>query len=67
MLRVLEDEMGKFDGLKDQMATFNNDINMSATAKSAVKYMKFEKHYMQYNKVYDPYSHTLYPHHFVQS
>lgn len=49
------------------MAQFNNDINMSLAAKSAVKYMKLERHYMSQNKVYDPYSHTLHPHHFLQN
>lgn len=29
--------------------------------------MKLEKHYMSQNKVYDQYSHTLHPHHFLQN
>ena len=40
---------------------------MSLAAKSSVKYMKLERHYMSQNKVYDPYSHTLHPHHFLQN
>jgi hypothetical protein len=27
--------------------------------------MRLEKSYIQYNKVFDPYSHTLHPHHFL--
>ena len=40
---------------------------ISAAAKSAVKYMKLEKYYISQNKAYDPYSHTLHPHHFLQN
>jgi hypothetical protein len=29
--------------------------------------MKLEKSYISQNKVYDPYSHTLHPHHFMQN
>jgi hypothetical protein len=57
----------KFEGLNDQLATFQADANVGLAAKSAVKYMRLEKHYMSQNKVYDPYSHTLYPHHFLQN
>lgn len=38
---------------------------ISNTAKSAVKYMKLEKLYIQNNKIHDPYSHTMHPHHFL--
>ena len=27
--------------------------------------MKIEKSYIQQNKIYDPYSHTMHPHHFL--
>ncbi len=38
---------------------------ISATSRNAQKYMKLEKSYIQQNKIYDPYSHTVHPHHFL--
>jgi hypothetical protein len=38
---------------------------MSATARCAYKYSKLEKSYIQQNKIYDPYSHTVHPHNFL--
>lgn len=65
LLKILEDETERYEQKYDSSNTFYNDQMVSNAAKSAVKYMKLEKSYLQQNKVYDPYSHTLYPHHFL--
>lgn len=67
MLKILEDEVEKAESRNENLPSFNNDAMISSAAKSAVKYMKLEKYYISQNKVYDPYSHTLHPHHFLQN
>jgi len=46
LIKVLEDEVNKYDNQNDQLPSFQNDVNIGLAAKSAVKYMKLEKHYM---------------------
>ena len=69
ILLILEDECNKMEAVYEHRTPMNyNQTNQSVSVtRLARRYIKLERTYQNYNKEYDPYSHTLHPHQILNS